>query len=115
MAGEALERVLESTGFEYARQGSFAEAGPLPSAFFTFWNVDTPLESHYDNEPARRIWRWQVYFYTTDPSLLYSAMDSLLATAREEGFVLEGGAWDLSADEPGYVGRTARLAYCESL
>lgn len=115
MTWEALEPVLQATGYEYARQGSYADAGELPSTFITFWNLDTPTASHYDNEPNRAIWRWQVYLYTKNPAIMYTAMQDLLAAAKQAGFVLEGMAWDIDADEPGYVGRTARLAYCETL
>lgn len=111
MTWEALEAVLEATGYEYARQGSYADAGPLPASFFTFWNVETPETAFYDDAPNAAVWRWQVYFYTSDPALLYSAMDSLLDDARARGFVLEGRAHDIDAGEPGYAGRTARLAY----
>ena len=115
MTWEALESVLEATGLEYARQGSYAEAGELPASFWTFWNVETPEDAFYDDIPTRAVWRWQVYYYTKDPATLYSAMDSLLADAREAGFVPEGRAWDIDSGEPGYVGRTVRLAYMEDL
>ena len=115
MTWDALEGLLESTGYEYARQGSYADAGELPASFFTFWNVETPEDGFYDNSPTRAVWRWQVYFYTKDPAVMYSAMDSLLADARARGFVPEGRAWDIDADEPGYVGRTVRLAYVQDI
>ena len=46
---------------------------------------------------------------------MYSAMDSLIASARAAGFVPEGRAEDIDAKEPGYVGRTVRLRYAENL
>lgn len=115
MTWAALETVLEGTGYPYARQGSYSEDDALPDTFVTFWNIETPEDSFYDNEPNRRIWRWQIYLYTTDPSIMYSAMDALLDDARANGFVLEGRAFDLSTDEPNYIGRTARLLYVETL
>ena len=115
MTWEALEQVLEGTGYEYARQGSYAEEGPLPATFVTFWNVDTPESRFYDDVPNAAVWRWQIYLYTTDPAIMYSAMDSLLADAREAGFVPEGRAWDIDSGEPGYVGRTVRLRYVQDL
>ena len=39
MTWEALEPILAATGYEYARQGSYAATGPLPETFLTFWNV----------------------------------------------------------------------------
>lgn len=115
MTWEALEPVLAATGYEYARQGSYAPEGPLPASFFTFWNVSTDEDQFYDNSPFRAVWRWQIYFYTKDPSLMYSVMGSLIASARAAGFVPEGRAEDIDAKEPGYVGRTVHLRYPEGL
>lgn len=115
MTWEALEPILAATGYEYARQGSYAPDGPLPASFFTFWNVSTGEDQFYDNGSHRSVWRWQVFFYTMDPSIMYSAMDSLIASAREAGFVPEGRAEDIDAKEPGYVGRTVHLRYPEAL
>ena len=115
MTWEALEPLFAATGYEYARQGSYAQTGPLPETFWTFWNDRTSEDQHYDDRPHRAIWRWQVYFYTKDPSLMYSEMDALIASAREAGFVPEGRAEDVDAREPGYVGRTVRLRYPETL
>ena len=115
MTWEALEAVLSATGYEYARQGSYAEAGELPATFFTFWNLSTPEESFYDNQPTKKVWEWQIYLYTKDPALMYSLMDDTLSMARSAGFVLQGRARDIDSGEPGYVGRTATLLYVETI
>lgn len=115
MTWEALEPILAATGYEYARQGSYAEEGDLPASFLTFWNDRTSEDSHYDNRPHRAVWRWQVYFYTRDPALLYTVLDSVTESARSAGFVPEGRAEDIDAHEPGYVGRTIRLRYMQNL
>lgn len=113
MTWEALEPILAATGFEYARQGSYAPEATLPESFLTFWNDRTSEGQFYDNGHHLVIWRWQVYFYTRDPSLMYSVMDGIIASAREAGFVPEGRAGDIDAQEPGYVARTVRLNYPE--
>lgn len=115
MTWEALEPILAATGYEYARQGSYAPETALPKSFLTFWNADTREDRFYDNAPHAAVWRWQVYFYTMDPSLMYSAMDALIESARAAGFVPEGRAEDIDAQEPGYVGRTVRLRYQEEI
>lgn len=114
MTWTALEALLDATGLEYARQGSYAGAGSLPESFFTFWNIETPETRFYDNVPHAAVWRWQIYYYTKNPETLYSAMDDLIADARERGFIIDNRARDLDADEPGYSGRTVRLAYIEN-
>ena len=115
MTWEALEQVFNHYDYPYSRQGSYAEADRLPVSFFTFWNFDTPEESFYDNAPNRVVWRWQIYFYTKDPSLMYSVMDDLIAYAKTLGFVPDGRAWDIDSNEPEYVGRTVRLLYVETI
>jgi len=110
-----LEALFETMGYPYSRQGSYAEGDTLPASFFTFWNFDAPEGGFYDNEANKVIWKWQVYFYTKDPGLMYSVMDTLAQEAKNEGFVVDGRAFDLGADEPGYVGRTIRLLYVETL
>ena len=115
MTWEALERILSATGCEYVRQGSFSESDEIPDTYFAFWNFDTPEDSFFDNSPTRTVWYWQVYLYTKDPSIMYSKMDELLALARQSGFVLDGRAWDIATGEVGYVGRTVRLIYIETI
>ena len=115
MTWEALEGILSATGCEYARQGSFSESENIPDTYFAFWNLDTPEDGFYDNNPTRAVWHWQVYLYTKDPSIMYSKMDELIALARQSGFVPDGRAWDIPTDEPGYVGRSVRLLYVETI
>jgi len=115
MTWTALEGVLEASGYPYARQGSYAESEELPPTFLTFWNIDVPSDSFYDDDAHRRIWRWQIYLYTKDPRLLYSVLDDVLADAKSRGFVIEVNARDIETDTPDYVGRTARILYSETL
>lgn len=115
MTWQALEAVLDGMGYEYARQGSYAEQGDLPATFLTFWNIETPEARFYDDAPTVAVWTWQVYLYTKDPSIMYSAMDRLVDSARAQGFVPDGRAWDIDAGEPGYVGRTVRLRYVQDI
>ena len=111
MTWDALEALLESTGYPYFRQGSLAPDDPYPESFFTFWNVDTPEDSYFDNGPHAANWSWRGYFYTKDPAPLYSVMGDFLESARAAGFISQGRARDLSSDEPGTVGRTIQLTY----
>lgn len=115
MTWEALEAVLEDTGLPYFRQGSLMEDEPYPDSFFTFWNLSTEEERFYDDEPHAAVWTWQVYFYTRDPSLLYSQMDALLASARSAGFIPASRAFDLASDLDEWSGRTVRLQYVQTI
>lgn len=108
-----LENVFEQIGLDYSRQGSYSDNSEYPESFFTFWNFDTPEEGFYDNEAKRTVWFWQVYYYTKDPSTLYTRMDEFIRLAKAEGFTVEGRGFDIASDRPDYPGRTIRIKYAE--
>jgi len=108
-----LEKVFEKIGLDYDRQGSYSDEDEYPSSFFTFWNYDTPEDGFYDNESNRAIWFWQIYYYTNDPSTLYSKMDEFIALAKQEGFIVEGRSKDIQSDRPDYPGRMTTIKYIE--
>lgn len=109
-----LKEVFEDFDYPYARQGSYAVGAEIPESVFTFWNQSTPEGAFYDNEANKGIWTWYVYFYTRKPELLYSVMDEFIAKAKQLGFINDGRAEDIPADEPDYVGRFVRLKYVEN-
>lgn len=110
-----LEPVFEKLGLEYARQGTIKDSDHYPKgAFFTFWNYDTPEDGFYDNEANSAVWFWQVYFYTSDPAILYSKMDEFIALAKGAGFIAEGRGEDAPSDRNDYVGRTITIKYIET-
>lgn len=95
-------------GLPYFRQGSLSDEDYKPS-FFTFWNIDTPNDSFYDNHETRYIEYIQVGFYTNDAGKIYSVMDEFIKKAKEHGFVVEGRAQDANADKENYFGRVCYL------
>lgn len=99
-----LFALFDEIGLPYFRQGSMSDADYQPS-FFTFWNIDTPNDSFYDNGERRYIEYIQVGFYTNDASLIYSQMEDFIARAKGKGFVVEGRARDANADKDNYFGR----------
>ena len=99
-----LFELFEEIGFPYFRQGSMSDADYQPS-FFTFWNIDTPNDSFYDNGEHRYIEYVQVGFYTNDAKLIYTQMDDFVKRAKAKGFVVEGRPRDASADKDNYFGR----------
>lgn len=114
---EKLEIVLnnfeEETKIPYYRQGSLIETDTLPESFVTFWNISTPESSFYDNNANSAVWSWSIYFYTKDPSKIYSMPIKILNLARAEGFILQGQANDISSGISGYLGRFFQLKYLE--
>lgn len=112
---EKLEKVLEKTELPYYRQGSLVDMDDVPKTFITFWNTATPFNAFYDNEPRATDWTWAIYFYTTDPSVLYSLPTDFLKLAKEEGFILQTKATDIASGMDGYFGRFLTIQYREKL
>lgn len=110
-----LEKLFINAGLEYARQGSYSSVNDYPDSFFTFWNYDTPEEGFYDNESNRAVWYWNVYYYTSNPSTLYSVMDDFISQAKAAGFIPEGRGVDIPSDTPTHSGRMVLLKYIQNL
>lgn len=101
---QKLFNLFEEIGLPYFRQGSLSDEDYKPS-FFTFWNIDTPNDSFYDNAEHRYIEYVQVGFYTNDANKIYSVMDDFIERAKSKGFVIAGRARDANADKADYFGR----------
>ena len=99
-----LFALFDEIGLPYFRQGSMSDADYKPS-FFTFWNIDTPNDSFYDNGERRYIEYVQVCLYTNDADLIYSQMDDFIVRAKKKGFAVQGRAHDTPADKDSYFGR----------
>lgn len=108
-----LESIFKELGLPYSRQGSYTDDSEYPPSFFTFWNPNTPEGMFYDNKAVKCDWYWDIYYYTNDPSTLYSKMDEFAELAKKAGFVLDGKAYDIASDRPDYPGRTIRIIYIE--
>ena len=102
-----LFALFEEIGLPYHRQGSLSEDEYAPS-FFTFWNIDTPSSSFYDNKEHRYIEYVQVGFYTNDASKIYSGMDDFRIKAEEKGFTVER-AHDAPSGRDDYYGRVCNV------
>lgn len=102
---EKLEPIFQQIGLPYSRQGSYEEDADLPESFFTFWNMDTPEGGFYDNKARKAVWFWAIYFYTKNPTLLYSKLDEFITMAKANGFIADGRGRDIASGTPDYNGR----------
>ena len=104
---QKLFDLFETMGYKEAegffRQGSLSDEN-YPEKFFTFWNIDTPSDSFYDNEEARYNEYIQVGFYTNDAKLIYSEMEDFIERARAKGFSCTR-AKDAPSGKANYYGR----------
>ena len=105
---QKLFDLFAEIGLPYFRQGSMSDADYQPS-FFTFWNIDTQQDAHYDNRLTRFNEYIQVGFYTNDASKIYSVMDNFIERARSKGFVIVALPQDANADKDNYFGRVCYI------
>lgn len=108
---QKLFELFEEIGLPYFRQGSLSDED-YPPDFFTFWNIDTPNDSFYDNHETRYIPYIQIGWYTNDASKIYSQLEEggdFYQKAKEKGFVFDGRAKDAPADKDNYYGRVCYL------
>ena len=105
---QKLFELFEEMGYKNAegffRQGSLSTE-QYPSDFFTFWNVGTPQDAHYDNELRRFNEYVRVGFYTNDASKIYSVMEDFVKRARLKGFTIAAMPQDADAGKDNYFGR----------
>lgn len=110
---QELFELFDEIGLPYFRQGSLSDEDYEPS-FFTFWNIDTPPDSHYDNKLTRYNEYVQIGFYTNDASKIYSQLDvggEFYTKIKEKSkkFVLAALPKDADADKPDYLGRVCYI------
>ena len=105
---QKLFELFEEFGLPYYRQGSLADEDYNPS-FFTFWNIDTPQDSHYENALHGYNEYVLVGFYTNDASKIYSVMEDFIERAKAKGFVIAAMPQDANADKDNYFGRVCYI------
>lgn len=110
---DALITILESFGYPVFRQGSLTKDDPYPESFFTFWNVDSPDHSYYDNDNYGTEWDFNVFFYSVDPSLTYSVLGNARVALKQAGWVVASQGYDVTSDEPTHTGRAMQAIYLE--
>lgn len=110
---DTLIELLSSLGYEVYRQGSFAEGDQYPESFFTFWQTDSPDHAHYDNNDFGTAWRFDVYFYSTDPALTYSVLSDARQLLKANKWIIPSKGYDVYSDEPTHTGRGMSVLYLE--
>ena len=102
---DLLITILETFGFPVRLQGSLLPDEPYPDNFFTFWNVGSGDNSHYDDEPASILYEYTVNFYSIDPANVYETLRAAIVALRTAGFIVSGDGHSVASDEPTHDGR----------
>lgn len=110
-----LYELLESLGYGAYQQGSFTTTEEYPDHFFTVWNIDTPVDKHYDNSPSRCVWSFMISFYSTDPSLPESALENAREILKENGWIIPSKGKDIHSDSMKHFGREINAYFIEKM
>lgn len=99
-----LITLLETLQYPVYLQGSINSLDDYPQSFFTFWNFDTPESAFYDNNANRAVWGFGVYFYSVDPALVQSVPEAARKLLKQNDYILQGKANDITVDKPTHTG-----------
>ena len=103
MKSELVE-LLETLDFPVFLQGSLNADEAYPDSFFTFWNFSNPESAFYDDDANRCVWGFWIYFYSTDPKLVEEMPEKARRLLKQNGWILQGKAADVSVDKPTHTG-----------
>lgn len=101
---QTLIELLSGLGYPVFLQGSLNPSEPYPDSFFTFWNFNNDDTAFYDNDTHREVWGFWVYFYSISPALVESVPEQARQILKNNGFILQGKATDISVDRPTHTG-----------
>jgi hypothetical protein len=110
---DALITILESFKYPVYRQGSMSNDTAYPATFITFWNNDSPDHAHYDNTEYGTNWDYNVYVYSSDPSLTYSLLSDIRTALKAAGWIVTSNGFDVASDEATHTGRAIECIYME--
>ena len=108
---DALISILETFGYPVRLQGSLAPDESYPESFFTFWNNDSNDACHYDNLTQAWVWDFTVCFYSTDPTVTNTLLESARQLLYAAGWIMSGKGYDVASDEPTHTGRGIDVMY----
>lgn len=99
-----LITLLETLKYPVYLQGSINSLDDYPDSFFTFWNFDTPEAAFYNDDANRAVWGFWIYFYSVDPVLVQSIPEAARKLLKQNDYILQGKANDITVDKPTHTG-----------
>ena len=101
---QELISILATLGYPIFLQGTLQSTEDYPESFFTFWNFDTPEAAFYDNDAGRAVWGFWIYFYSSNPLLVETEPEKARKLFKQNGYIIDGKAHDISVDKPTHTG-----------
>lgn len=109
---EELVNLLSTFGYPVIQQGSMGEDEAYPDSLFTFYNIDTPDDGFYDNNPTRSIWTYYIYFYSNDPLLVNTKLREVTDLLRKNKWIVnQRNGYDIESDVDTHSGRYTTVYY----
>lgn len=105
--------ILESFGYPVYRQGSMSDDEEYPETFFTFWNNNSPNHSHYDNDEYGTAWDFNIYVYSSNPTLTYSVLADARTALKKAGWITPSKGFDVGSDKATHTGRGLEIFFLE--
>lgn len=115
---EKLINILTKMGYEEGKtiflQGSMPQEMQYPDSFWTFWNIDTPDDGFYDNEPTKTIWSFYLWFFSNNPSFIHTELEKATTKLKENGWIIGSRKGnDVSSDYDTHTGRYTTIYFIE--
>lgn len=108
-----LVEILEKLQFDVILQGTLDSTADYPDSFFSYWNLETPRESFYDNRHSRITWVYQIVAYSNDRATLLDMTTKAIETLEENGFIIDGESTDIASDLKSHTGKIIEATYIE--
>lgn len=115
---DKLIQLLTTLGYEDGetifQQGSMGKDRTYPDSFFTFYNIDTPDDGFYDNEPTKAIWSFYLFFYSNDPEKVNTELERATKLLKENGWIIGSRkGYDAPSDVETHTGRRTTVYFIE--
>ena len=108
---DALIALLEALKYPVYRQGSMSDKEAYPPTFITFWNTGSPDHAHYNNDNYGTVWSYNVYVYSTDPSVIYTVIAAIRSSLKAAGWSVPSQGQDVASDYETHTGRSIECSY----
>lgn len=109
-----LKRMGYEDGVTIFQQGEMGKEITYPNKFFTFFNIDTPDDGFYDNEPTKAIWSFYLFFYSNDPLEVKTELERATKELKTEGWIIGSRkGYDAPSDVETHTGRRTTIYFIE--
>lgn len=112
---QLLIDTLASFNYPIYLQGTLSDEDSVPPSFFTFFNNSTMDDAFYDNTETETIWDFDLNIYSSDPTVVNSALLEAKPLLKAAGFIVDGKGFDVLSNNPVYTGRGINVLYIEKV